>query len=143
MGLIEDSHQFTLSPQALPFLKASWYPKIVIEPAPDPDLVGPCWLWQGARTPDGYGVVAIGGRKPRGKLWYIHRWSSHNHHGAIPPEFDVDHQCRRRGCFQPFHLRQKPMLENRVPGFLGPELSAADIAALADGHWLSVRPLGM
>lgn len=63
------------------------------------DAATGCWLWKGARTDNGYGLVRIKGRK-----WRIHRWVWAITHGE-EPEGDVHHTCGNRLCVTPEHLQ--------------------------------------
>jgi hypothetical protein len=58
-----------------------------------------CWLWTGARTHAGYGLLTINYANH-----YAHRWSYELHVGPIPPGLDLDHLCRVRHCVNPEHL---------------------------------------
>jgi hypothetical protein len=130
----------------MPYFRASWLPKVLIEQPPANDLDGPCWLWQGARDSSGYAVV----RAPKeakgkyGRIWSLHRWVCHHHYGPIPHNHEPDHRCRRRNCFQFGHLEViTSELNKQRANFLRwgtlPVLSAEDLAALADGYWLTQR----
>ena len=64
-----------------------------------------CWLWQGRRTRDGYGIVYVDGRQR-----LVHRVVWEQFHGPIPDRLVLDHlkddrgPCRHRHCANPDHL---------------------------------------
>lgn len=63
---------------------------------------GPCLLYQGDRTSDGYGIVpgipeASGVRAHRVVYWHEVR--------EIPEDQEVHHLCKVRNCVEPKHLR--------------------------------------
>jgi len=67
---------------------------VVEGPVPEhaPDL-GPCLLWLGAPTPQGYGVLNDAGKK-----WFAHRWAFAEFIGPIPEDFEVSHLCHTPLC---------------------------------------------
>jgi hypothetical protein len=71
-----------------------------------PDL-GPCWLWQGPRLPNGYGVAS---HKNRNR--YTHRVSYELVVGPIPDGLQIDHLCMVRACCNPDHLEPVTAAEN-------------------------------
>lgn len=85
-------------------------------------IEGDCWVWQGSKTPRGYGIVQIGNR-PR-KTQYVHRLSYEAFVGAIPRGLDLDHLCRVRACFNPSHLEPVTRSVNTVRG-IGPAMLGA------------------
>lgn len=122
------------------WVKSSWIPKIQVEDAPA-GLDDPCWLWLGACTPDGYGRVNVEGRK--GRQIYLHRYAFERHVGApIPEGVDGAHLCHRSLCFQPTHIEAQTQKKNRsdtsAVKFERSPLSPADLAALADTHWIVI-----
>lgn len=62
-----------------------------------------CWLWTGAATAAGYGVVSKG---PRGrqKTYLTHRVAFESVNGAIPAGLFVCHRCDVPSCVNPDHL---------------------------------------
>jgi len=58
-----------------------------------------CWLWQGARTKTGYGMVYADGKR-----YYAHRVSHQMEHGTIGDSVSVLHHCDNPPCVRPDHL---------------------------------------
>jgi len=59
-----------------------------------------CWLWMGAKTPTGYGKIAI----RHGLIIYAHRYSYEIDVGPIPKGMFVLHSCDVPSCVFPKHL---------------------------------------
>ena len=59
-----------------------------------------CWLWDGAKSSNGYGIVTVNG-EAKG----IHRLSFEKYKNAIPKGLCVLHSCDIVNCFNPNHLR--------------------------------------
>lgn len=74
--------------------EARFWPKV--------DKSGDCWLWTGARFPDGYGSFRY-----NGVVTGAHRVAYELTYGTIPTDGAkvVDHRCRNRQCVRPDHLR--------------------------------------
>lgn len=64
------------------------------------DKTGDCWVWQGARTPWGYGVIYTGKGNAR-----THRVAFELTNGPIPPGLIVMHTCDNPPCCRPDHLK--------------------------------------
>lgn len=86
-----------------------------------------CWLWQGTRTPKGYGQI-----RRNGQMEYTHRVAYELFVGAVAEGFQVDHVChnedsecaggsicQHRACINPDHLRTATSGENTVAGRRG------------------------
>lgn len=58
-----------------------------------------CWLWAGAGTDNGYGVMWGEYRKE-----YAHRVSYLLYNGPIPDDMQVLHRCDTPLCVNPEHL---------------------------------------
>ena len=59
-----------------------------------------CWLWQGYKQRDGYGVFCL----TKHKEVMAHRWAYTHSKGAIPAGMEIDHVCSVRNCVNPAHL---------------------------------------
>lgn len=79
-------------------------------PAARPDLC-PCWLWIGAKNPNGYGQFWWNGR-----LGLAHRYAYELLVGPFPDGLEPDHLCRVRGCVRPDHLEPVTHQENSLRG---------------------------
>lgn len=58
-----------------------------------------CWLWQGAKKPNGYGNMTWAG-----KSLIAHRAAWLAFHGPIPEGMQVCHHCDTPACVNPGHL---------------------------------------
>jgi hypothetical protein len=63
-----------------------------------------CWLWTGATTKFGHGVVICKGTKRRGATQKAHRISWLLHFGPVPDGMFVCHTCDVPACVNPDHL---------------------------------------
>jgi hypothetical protein len=70
-----------------------------------------CWLWDGKREVQGYGV---GYHEKR--VVKAHRLSFLLLRGAIPDGMELDHLCRNRACVNPAHLEPVRHVENVLRG---------------------------
>ena len=89
-----------------------------------------CWLWEGARNPNGYGVVQSGGKGSG--MAYVHRVIYEALVDAIAADQQVDHichtqavargecvggrDCLHRICVNPAHLEAVTQQENLLRG---------------------------
>lgn len=68
-----------------------------------------CWMWQKARTGNGYGAAWRNGRQvPAHRAYY------EQHRGPIPAGLVIDHLCRTPLCVNPDHLEAVTNRENVV-----------------------------
>lgn len=71
-------------------------------PAIDPTL-GPCLLWQGSKTKDGYGQIITTATR-RGPRLYVHRLVWMVEHGPVPAGYEIHHRCEVTPCARLAHL---------------------------------------
>jgi hypothetical protein len=90
-----------------------------------------CWLWIGALSPKGYGLVQYRGRQRR-----AHRVSYEVNVGPIPHGLVLDHLCRVRRCINPDHLEAVTIQENLARGLSFSAVNAQKTECVA-GHPLS------
>lgn len=67
-----------------------------------------CWIWTGAKSKCGYGMMRVHGRVPQ----YAHRFSYELHNSAILTGMTIDHTCFNRLCVNPSHLEMVSLVEN-------------------------------
>ena len=67
-----------------------------------------CWLWTGAVTSSGYGLL----KRSRGVTVYAHRLAYEMAHGPVPPGLTVDHLCGSRLCVNPDHFEAVTLRTN-------------------------------
>lgn len=66
-----------------------------------------CWLWLGARKPNGYGQFGV-----NDESWPAHRLAYADHYGEVPDDRVLDHTCNNRACVRPSHLEPVTIREN-------------------------------
>lgn len=74
-----------------------------------------CWLWTGAKGPNGYGYFGSG----NGQSKLAHRFSWESIRAPIPEGAELDHLCRVRACVNPSHLEPVTHTENVRRGLAG------------------------
>lgn len=106
-------------PFTAPFIFPRWHKRIkLVDPPPvskvynSPITGGKCCLWTGACNDDGYGYVRI-----KGRLWLLHRYSFCEFYKVqLLPSQHIDHLCRHRQCFNPYHHEDVSLQENTNRG---------------------------
>lgn len=84
----------------------------------------PCWIWQGRKTPTGYGranrpLASGGGGAAAHRLLYEQTI------GPVPEGLEIDHLCRTRSCCNPDHLEPVTHQENVRRSTIGHNLERA------------------
>lgn len=73
-----------------------------------------CWVWTGARSPQGYGMLQARWLSPTPRT--AHSVMNEQVFGAVPEGLVLDHLCRNRACVRPDHLEPVSMTENNRRG---------------------------
>src|SRR5208337_4315885 len=84
----------------------------------------PCWIWQRAKHPLGYGSSSGDGEDR-----IAHRMIYKRHRGPIPEGLELDHLCRQTSCVNPDHLEPVTHAENMRRG-VNTRLSKEDVLRL-------------
>jgi hypothetical protein len=70
-----------------------------------------CWVWNGTKHEDGYGLISIGGKRE-----YAHRVMYQLFVGPVNNNRELDHLCRNPACCNPSHLEAVSSRENSLRG---------------------------
>ena len=60
-----------------------------------------CWLWPGAKTKYGYGMVKVPGQ---GNAKLVHLVAYRVKYGNIPSGLELGHTCHVKSCWNPNHV---------------------------------------
>ena len=71
-----------------------------------------CWVWPGSLATGGYGLTPIRGADGKKRTIGVHRLAYEAVIGPIPDGLQIDHLCRNRACFNPYHLEAVSGHEN-------------------------------
>ncbi len=106
-------------------------------PVPEyaPDL-GPCWIWSGFISSDGYGIASIPTGTRGADVWRAHRMFYELLIAPVPKGLVIDHLCRVRHCVNPHHLEPVTNAENLRRGKIA-RRAARDAAP--QGGWANPR----
>jgi hypothetical protein len=95
-----------------------------LEAASIPEPNSGCWLWFGAPTAAGYGLLSVNNQRR-----YTHVIAYELAKGPVPPTLVVDHLCRNPCCINPDHLEAVTQRENIARG-LSAKTTKARFAAM-------------
>lgn len=97
------------------------------------DKSGPCWIWLGGKTWDGYGKWYY---QHNGKRCHLrpHRVAYVLTKGSIPDGLTIDHICRNTICVNPAHLEITTSKENTLRGVDAPAAINARKTHCIYGH---------
>lgn len=102
-----------------------------IQPCP----MSGCWIWTGASTPLGYGMIAWGPTRTSPPQ-YVHRVAFIARHGPLPRDSELDHRCRVTSCCNPAHLERVTHQINCLRG-ISPPSQNARVTHCPRGHELT------
>lgn len=92
-----------------------------------------CWLWMGAKTHCGYGLIGGGPGKP---LVRVHRLSWELLNGPIESRLCVLHKCDNPACVNPKHL----FLGTQKDNALDRETKHRGNHPSGEAHWVKLHP---
>jgi hypothetical protein len=77
---------------------------MVLEDRWIPEPTSGCWLWIGALSKCGYGLVRVI-RNGKQSSTTAHRFVYEKYRGLVPAGMELDHLCRNRACVNPDHVQ--------------------------------------
>jgi len=92
----------------------------LLEKRYEPEPNSGCWIWIGATTSYGYGIVYRRGMP----LIHAHKLAYEAACGPVPDGLELDHRCRVRSCVNPYHLEAVTHRENVLRGWAPAALHA-------------------
>jgi hypothetical protein len=96
-----------------------------------------CWLWTGAVSHSGYGIIGV-----QSKHVSTHRFSYHIAYGDIPNGMVVCHSCDNKLCVNPDHLfagTQKQNIEDAMRKMRHVHGEKVGISKLTDKLVIAIR----
>jgi len=100
------------------------------------EVVDDCWIWHGAKTPNGYGRF----RTEDGPETAASRYAYRKYEGEIPPKCLLYHACGEPSCVNPEHMRPvTPAEHTRLSG--GPVGTNSRKKMCRNGHPFSGKNL--
>ena len=91
-----------------------------------------CWVFDGAKSASGYGVIGAGPRGQGNAL--THRVTYAFFIADIPEGLDLDHLCRNRACCNPWHLDPVTRAVNVSRGLRAPGYGLRERTHCKHGH---------
>ncbi len=98
-------------------------------PCSNKNLDGPCHLFRGHKSKDGYCNVRF-----EGVMMRTHRYVWEKMNGKIPEKLEIDHMCRVRSCCNIRHLRLVTRRINNIENSNGPSAICAAKTHCVRGH---------
>lgn len=99
-----------------PDFRARLYRKVDVDLFPNPITGTRCWIWKGAHTRQGYGLI----RRPHSRAKICaHVATFLMEGGTIPPGMELHHLCSNPTCVNPAHLRAITHRDNIRRGLTG------------------------
>ena len=92
-----------------------------------------CWIWMGACSLNGYGLIGISKGPKKNHLGRVHRVAYELYRGPIPKGMQLDHLCRVRCCANPWHCEIVDNRTNILRG-IGPTSINAKKTHCKNGH---------